>query len=288
MKTRREILKLAGLGITGSVLPAINLMSCKNFEPPAPLLSVQLYTIREAIEKDAAAALKKLADIGFKSVETAFWPAHIALDQAAAMLKDYGFSVSSAHIEIPAGDQKKKFLETAKAYNCEKMIWHGWPEDPRYGTIEGTLELAGIYNEASVFARDNGLSFGLHNHWWEFMNDLGGKRPYEILLEELDENVFFELDTYWIKVAGLEPAEIIRKFGSRAKFLHIKDGPAKWHEALAQDNPDPMTAVGKGTQDMPSILKAAAENNCRLVVEMDKTEGDVFEKLRESFEYLNK
>jgi len=287
MKSRRDILKLAGIGLSGSILQPFNLMSCSTSrESLSSMLSVQLYTIRDAIEKDAFDALKKLAEIGFKSVETAFWPAHISLKQVATMLQDFGFTVSSAHIEIPAGDRKKAFLETAEAFRCKKMIWHGWPEDPRYSTPEGTRELAGIYNEAAAFAKDNGLSFGLHNHWWEFRNDVGGKRPFEILLEELDEEIFFELDTYWIKVAGLDPAEVIRKFGRRAEFLHIKDGPARWHESLELDNPDPMTSVGKGAQDMPSILKAAAENNCRLVVEMDKTEGDVFEKLKESFDYL--
>ncbi|MFZ9980877.1 MAG: sugar phosphate isomerase/epimerase family protein [Cyclobacteriaceae bacterium] len=287
MKSRRDILKLAGLGAAGSILQPFNLMSCTNSEILSRPLSVQLYTIREAIAKDARAAIQKLAEIGFKTVETAFWPEHISLKQAAALLQDFGFTVSSAHIEIPSGDQKKAFLETAEAFRCKKLIWHGWPEDTRYSTPEGTRDLARIYNDAAGFAKDNGLSFGLHNHWWEFRNDVGGKKPFEILLEELDEEIFFELDTYWIKVAGLNPAEVIRKFGRRAEFLHIKDGPARWHESLEQDNPDPMTSVGKGSLDMPSILKAAAENNCTLVVEMDKTDGDVFEKLKESFEYLS-
>lgn len=263
-------------------------MSCSGNASKPANLSVQLYTIREEIEKDANAALKKLASIGFRTVETAFWPKEISLQKAAELLKVNGFSVSSAHIEIPMGNYRQTFLDIAQAYECQKMIWHGWPEDPRYSTLEGTLELAKIYNEAAAFARDNGLSFGLHNHWWEFRNDIGGKKPYEVLLEELDEKIFFELDTYWIKVAGLDPAEIIRTFGARAEFLHIKDGPAQWHDSLAQDNPDPMTAVGKGAQNMPSILAAAKEHNRILVVEMDKVEGDVFEKLSDSYHYLTK
>ena len=286
MNQRRTFLKQAGAGLAAAAIQPLNLMSCTNPTTNRDSLSVQLYTIRNEIEKDAAAALKKLADIGFRSVETAFWPKEISLDQAGGLLKDHGFSVSSSHIEIPIAEHRKTFLDTARIYNCKKLIWHGWPEDPRYSSLEGTLELARIYNEASAFAQDNGLSFGLHNHWWEFKNDLGGKKPFEILLEELDEKIFFELDTYWIKVAGLNPTEVIREFGARAAFLHIKDGPALWHESLAQDNPDPMTAVGKGSQDMPSILKAAEEHKPVLVVEMDKVEGDVFQKLAESFQYL--
>ena len=31
----------------------------------------------------------------------------------------------------------------------------GWPEDKRYSTLEGTKELARIYNESSKVAKDN-------------------------------------------------------------------------------------------------------------------------------------
>jgi sugar phosphate isomerase/epimerase len=70
--------------------------------------------------------------------------------------------------------------------------------------------------------------------------------------------------------------------------MHIKDGPAKWNDKLAEDNPDPMTPVGKGTQDFPAIIKAAKNNADWLVIEMDKTEIDVFDALQQSFDYMIK
>ena len=102
----------------------------------------------------------------------------------------------------------------------------------------------------------------------------------------LDKDIFFEIDTYWVKVAGHNPATIVKKLGKRAPLLHIKDGPAIWRESLADDNPDPMVAVGKGTQDFPAIVKAAAGNTEWMIVEMDKTTGDVFDALKESYDYL--
>jgi len=154
--------------------------------------------------------------------------------------------------------------------------------------LGGTKELVGIYNEASKYAKENGLEFGLHNHWWEYRNKVGGKYVYEVLLEELDKDIFFEVDTYWVKVAGQDPAAIVKKLGKRARFLHIKDGPAIYRDNLAEDNPDPMTAVGKGTQNFPAIVKAANGNTEWMVVEMDKTATDVFAALKESYDYLVK
>ena len=281
---RRQFLQFTGMGMAAASFPSALI----HYTNKPAMLSIQLYTLRNEIAKDISGTLKRVADIGFTHVETAFWPEGISLQKAAQYIKDTGLKVSSSHIEIPIGDKKQIMLDTAAAYDCQTMIWHGWPEDKRYSSLEGTKELAGIYNEASKFAKENGLEFGLHNHWWEYRNKVGGKYVYEVLLEELDKDIFFEVDTYWVKVAGQDPAAIVKKLGKRARLLHIKDGPAIYRDNLAEDNPDPMTAVGKGTQNFPAIVKATKGNTEWMVVEMDKTATDVFEALKDSYDYLVK
>src|SRR5580658_8261171 len=255
-RTRREFIQLSGFSLFASMTPAFLKNPFLLAEPHARL-SVQLYTVRNELAKDFDGTLKRVAGIGFKYVETAFWPMGMGIQDAARHLDAAGLKVSSAHIEIPIGGNRKLMLDAAKAFGTKTMIWHGWPEDKRYSSLEGTRELIGIYNESNKFAKDNGLNFGLHNHWWEYRNKVGGKFVYEILAAELDKDIFFEVDTYWVKVAGLDPAGIIEKLGERVKLLHIKDGPARWSEKLATDNPDPMTAVGRGTQNFPAIIKAS-------------------------------
>jgi sugar phosphate isomerase/epimerase len=281
--SRRDFLHVSGMTFLGAALPAVPVHPFK-WNPAK--LSVQLYTVREQIKTDIPGTLKRVREIGYEWVETAFWPDGISLQQAAKYLQDAGLRVSSSHIEIPIGDKKQVMLDTAAAYNCKRMIWHGWPEDKRYSSVDGTKELISIYNQAAAFAKSNGLQFGLHNHWWEYRNKPGGRFVYELLLENLDKDIFFEVDTYWVKVAGQDPAAIVKKLGSRAQLLHIKDGPAKWDDNLPKDVVDPMTAVGKGTQNFPAIVQATDGNTEWMVIEMDKTAGDVFVALKESYDYM--
>ena len=250
------------------------------------VIALQLYTVRNEIEKDLTGTLRKISEIGFKYVETAFWPQNISIQVAAQALRDADLKVCAVHCELPLDKYRSTMLEQAKAYQCDTFIWHGWPEDPRYSTRQGIKELATLYNQCMEFSAENGLQFGLHNHWWEFRNDIDGQYPYQILRPLLDRRIFFELDTYWIKVAGLDPAEIVGDYKSAAPLLHIKDGPAEYSDSLGQDNPAPMTAVGKGTQDFPDIVSAANGNTRWMVVEMDHTRIDVFQALEESFRYL--
>ncbi|HEV3249454.1 MAG TPA: sugar phosphate isomerase/epimerase [Puia sp.] len=287
---RREFLNRVGLAAISAALVPVRVFSGfgNDYLTEPARIGLQLYTVRNEIKDDIARTLHRVAEIGFEAVETAFWPENISVREAAKYLKNAGLSVSSAHVELPIGDKKASMLETAEAFNCRKMIWHGWPEDKRYSTIEGTKELVDIYNEANHFAKSNGLQFGLHNHWWEYRNKVDGRYVYQVLLESVEPDIFFEIDTYWVKVAGHDPAGTVAEFGKRAPFLHIKDGPARWNDALPKDNPEPMVAVGKGTQNFPAIVKAANGNTEWMIVEMDKTATDVFAAIKDSYDYLVK
>jgi sugar phosphate isomerase/epimerase len=286
---RRKFLQTAGLGILGAaVFPKQLFRGLKiPFSTPAKI-GLQLYTVRNEINQDITGTLHRVAEFGFEAVETAFWPEHVSVKQAGKYLKDAGLNVCSAHVDIPVGDKKAAMLEAAEAYKCTRMIWHGWPEDKRYSTMDGTKQLADIYNEANHFAKSNGLQFGLHNHWWEYRNRVDGRFVYQVLLERVEPDIFFEIDTYWVKVAGHDPAKIVGEFGKRAPLLHIKDGPAKWNDSLPADIPDPMVAVGKGTQNFPAIVQAANGNTEWMIVEMDKVATDVFTAIQDSYNYLIK
>ena len=280
---RRQFLEMSSFGAASFMLKGCAGSSQQS--GPGAKIGFQLYTVRNEIEKDMTVTLAKVAEVGFAGVETAFWPQHVTIKDAAKALKAAGLSVCSSHCELPVGEKKAEMLEIAESFSCSTMIWHGWPEDKRYKTVEGIKQLAEIYNEANNFAKSNGLRFGIHNHWWEFKNVVEGNFAYEVLLDHLDKDVFFELDTYWLKVAGHDPASIVGDFGNRAPLLHIKDGPARWTEDVAT-NPEPMTAVGKGAQNFPEIVKAANGNTEWMVIEMDNCNCDVFTAIKDSYTYL--
>ncbi|MEL6256300.1 MAG: sugar phosphate isomerase/epimerase [Bacteroidota bacterium] len=293
---RRKFIQFSGtasasLFLMGSVIGCTKEKSTtwnevKEMHTEVPPIAVQLWTVREFIEKDAKGTIMKLGEIGYKGVETAFFPDNISISQSADMINAAGLKVCSVHIEKPEGDEKKRILEMAEAYDCKDMIWHGWPEEAKYKSMEGIRELADQFNAANAFCKENGLKFGLHNHWWEFEKMEDGSLPILKLREMLDEDIFFEIDTYWAKVAGQDPAKIVGEFGKRAPFLHIKDGPAVWNEAMDKDEPDPMVAVGQGTLNFPEIVKAANGNTKWMIVELDNCATDMMKAVEESFTYL--
>jgi len=240
-------------------------------------IALQLYTVREQLKTDFVGTLRRVAEIGYTAVETAFWEPGITPQYAREVLDDCGLRVMSIHCELPLGEQQAEALALADIYSCDRLVWHGWQRDPRYGSLAGIEALAETYNAANAAARQAGLRLGLHNHWWEY-EVVEGVRPYQVLLKLCDPKIFFELDTYWATVGGCDPLAVIAELGDRAPLLHIKDGPANSSDALK-------TAVGQGSMPVPAIL-AAAKHAEWLVVELDDCATDMLVAVEESLRYL--
>ena len=221
--------------------------------------------------------MEKIASLGFVGVETAFFEG-VNVNQAAQVFRDLELVVPAIHCDIPLGDKQKEVLELATTFESERLVWHGWPQDEDYSTLEGIKRLAKRYNEANEVARANGYSFGIHNHWWEF-EKTEGHYPYQILLAEMEDSIFFEVDTYWVKTAGLNPADVVAELGARAPLLHLKDGPAQKGQ--------PMMAAGQGVMDFPAIVQNAKAPQW-LILEMDECATDMLEAVEESYLYLTK
>lgn len=245
-------------------------------------IGLQLWSVRDAIEQDFDGTIRKVAAMGYAGVETAFFPEHVTYTHAGQLFKSLDLTVAGIHCEVPDSDEKRDtWLAMAEAYDCGRMVWHGWPREDRYRSVEDSKRWVQIYNESNAFAKAHGLRFGLHNHWWEF-EDQAGHVPFFFLLEHLESDIFFEIDTYWAKTGGQDPAKVVADFGQRAPLLHIKDGPAPTGEIINEQ-----VALGQGTLDISGIVKASGDASEWLIVEFDACETDVMAAVAESYQYLS-
>jgi len=240
---------------------------------PAPI-SLQLFSVRDLAKADLAGTLKKISDLGYIGVELAGMygrpPAELR-----ALLDDLGLVVCSTHAPLPTEENLEEVVETARILGYTFHV-SGWGP-AQFETLESTLEHAKLAQKAAALLKPYGLRFGIHNHWWEFDHQFDGKYPHEVLMEAAPD-VFAELDTYWAKTGGADPAAQVAKLGARAPLLHIKDGPANKEEA--------MTAVGQGLLDWPAIIGAAGDEPAWLIVELDRCDTDMMQALADSYAYL--
>jgi sugar phosphate isomerase/epimerase len=121
------------------------------------------------------------------------------------------------------------------------------------------------------------MTFGIHNHWWEFL-EIEGELVYKQMVNHLVPEIFFQVDAYWVQTAGPDPAGVIAELGSRAPLIHMKDGPCT-REANMQ-------ALGEGITDFKSLVDAGGDNVDWWIVELDRCATDMTEAVEKSYAFL--
>ena len=238
-------------------------------------LALQLYSLRERIQDDFEGTVRHVADMGYLGVEP-YGGMPGGLQNAADLFRELDLQVPNTHVTIPVDANKDEILATKEAYGLSRAAVSYLPTSD-FETIDAIKAACERLNRAGEFAQSNGFSLGYHNHWWEYKM-LDGQSTLDVMLSELDESVFLEIDTYWVQAGGMDAVETVIRAGSRAPLIHLKDG--------GLDVQGPMTAVGAGVMNVPAIVAAAEPSADWHIVEIDRCEGDMLECVRDSYTYL--
>lgn len=146
-----------------------------------------------------------------------------------------------------------------------------------YKSVDSIKRLCNAFNEASVIAKQGGLKFGYHMHSIDF-TPVEGVLPYQLLLEQTDPGVRYELDVCWAEAGGVNPAAFIGKYPKKIASFHLQDLTPEKKVA----NP------GNGIIDFKAIHEAARKlENPMFLVDRDGVTGDArVEQAKQAFRYL--
>ncbi|MBZ2198188.1 sugar phosphate isomerase/epimerase family protein [Occultella gossypii] len=236
-------------------------------------ISVQLYSIRNAMAEDMPGALQRIADLGFENVELYGYVDRVDAHRDA--LAAAGLRAPSGHARLVVSDDVPGVLDASAALGMTTVIDPSIPEE-QWATRELIEASAARLNEIAKQAADRGLEVGYHNHWWEVAS-VDGTPGLEIFAAALDDGVTLEVDTYWAEVGGVAAPGLLRRLGDKVTHIHVKDGPAT-RDTKAQ------LPAGQGVVPVAEILAAAPE--ALRVIEFDDFDGDVFDGLAQSLAWL--
>ena len=278
-------------------------LAAKSFTHPVGL---NLYTVRTPLAKDPAGTYKALGAMGIKTLEVR--PTNLM--QHAAMISDAGLKPVHMFIESAAitgawdewhgfmAGMAAKYKMPAPPANGPRpslgeMIDLGKKHGmQRIGTSmllpgERAAGIAAI-NKAAEQCAQAGLELYYHNHAFEFVG-APGARFFDRLKKELDPRVRLELDIFWAALSGEQPAAILRQWKGRVRSIHLKDMAADAPRGAAETDvpPTAFRELGKGTLDLPAVLKAAAKAGVEhYLIELDFSPGDPVGSVKNCLAYL--
>jgi sugar phosphate isomerase/epimerase len=188
-------------------------------------IGVQLYSVRDRMEKDFTGTLEGVAKIGFKEVEFAGYY-NQSPEQVRSLLDRLGLRAPSSH--IPLADISKDIPGQVKAAKTIGLEYITVPAlfQPLMGKVTPDFwpKTAAEFNRVGKALKAEGLGFAYHNHSFEFEKLPDGRTGYDVLLAETDPAfVNFELDLLWATVAGQDPVAMFQKNPGRFVMWHVKD-----------------------------------------------------------------
>ena len=237
-------------------------------------LSVQLYTVRNALAEDFDGTLERIAGYGFRQVEPFGFTKYL---DGLRKLGQHGLSAPTTHMGLVADADLDAIFAAAVELGIGTVIEPAIRE-PHWQTAEDIKSTADQLNAAAEKAADHGLRVGYHNHWWELESRIDGKHGLEVLADHLAPEVGLEVDTYWANAGGADVPALLGRLGDRVFALHIKDGDGTLDTKK-------QVAVGAGVLPVWDFIDAKPD--ALRVVELDDSSGDLLTAVRDSRAYLS-
>ncbi|MFD0711409.1 sugar phosphate isomerase/epimerase family protein [Paenibacillus sp. GCM10027626] len=267
-------------------------------------LGLQLYSVRDELQKDYWGTLEKLAAIGYKNLEIANHNADAGLEPDASELRKrldkLGMRVVSSHIS-PL-DRHEEII----AYNRELGSTAVACSIAFFKNKRDVLDFCQQLNRYGEVYKKGGLNFYFHNHFQEFQK-FDGQYILDIILENTDKDlVKIEFDTYWAVRGGVDPIAYLQQLGDRCDLVHQKDLPASAQpvnlfEVVGEEEitferfvtlpvPEHFAEVGEGVLDIPAIIRTVREIGAAkyIFVEQDLTSRNQLESVEISFNNITR
>lgn len=211
-------------------------------------IALQLYSVRGEVQKDLAATLKAVAQLGYQGAEpwgytgeSLEWMGH-PVAEIRRMFDDNGLTCCGIHLATGAllGDNLARTIEFNQALGNRFLIIAA--DKPRMSARATIMELADILNDVAAKLAPLGMYTGYHAHGFDF-ETVDGQIAWDILFSNTVKDVIMQMDIGNCAMGGGDPIAELRKFPGRTRSLHLKDygGP-------------PGSVIGEGKADWPTIF----------------------------------
>jgi sugar phosphate isomerase/epimerase len=240
------------------------------------MIGAQMYTLREQCKtpSDIARSCARVKKMGYDGIQASGGGFKtIDAHELKKILDGEGLICAASHTNpIDASEEEiRQTIEWHQVLDCRYTAIGGLFGEDRTSRA-GWEQFVDRFNEA---ARNLGpsLQLGYHNHDHEFAR-IDGMCPMQMLIDRLDANAWFELDTYWIAFACGDPVQWIDRVKGRIPCVHYKDGHATLERQAL------MCEIGHGNLNWPAINAACADAGVEwYLVERDSGLLDPFDSL---------
>ncbi len=251
-------------------------------------IGLQPYTVRNEMGKDLEGTLKKLARMGYESIEVGDPFYGKSAPETHKLLESLHLISPAGHFGSPKDDSAwAQAIEAAHTMGVKYMITNA-PSDWTK-SLDGWKRAAAQFNKQGEQSAKAGIMTAYHNHHFEY-KVYDGVVAYDQLLQSTDPKlVTMEMDIFWTTYAGQDPLQYFDKYPGRFQLWHVKDLKKGFGPSTDKVEGNPFAEVGAGIIDWKRIFGAASQAGLKYYfVEQDRWDRTPLESAAASCKFLKK
>lgn len=209
-------------------------------------VALQLYSVRDFMEKDVASTLDQVAEIGYAGVEFAGFFGHTAQD-LRHLMDDAGLRCAGTHTGL--AQFADELLEATLADHTTLGAPYAiipWLPAERRDTPEACLRTAEEFTRLAEKVRGSGIQVGFHAHDADMRPLCDGVSAWETLARNTPEDFVMQYDTGNGVNGGADPVGPILQFPGRSGSVHLKEAAPEGAPAI----------IGTGHVPWPEVFAA--------------------------------
>jgi len=282
--SRRDFLGRSALGLGSALLASqipVNMQAAPSSAPIRMPIGFQVWTIKDSLIKDFPGTLKKMASLGYQSMEMCSPPGYessgfgplmkMTAKEMKKIVSDAGLICPSSHYGM---DEFRNHLDERIAFALEsgqtQMILSSFGLSEN-ATLDDWKKAADELNRCGLTAKTSGIQMGFHNHHGEFQK-INDTLIYDVLLKQFDpEYIKMQFQVAVINI-GYKASDYFKKYPGRFISAHLAD----YSEVKKASVP-----VGQGIVDWKEFFASLETGGVKnIFVEMDES------TFKESADYL--
>lgn len=243
-------------------------------------IGIQLYTVRDLLEKDYVGTIEKMRAMGYEGVELPCGAMEqIAPEILSEVLVREKLDLAGITFEHDDfAERMDELVAYCKACGCTTVVYPWIPQERRQDAY-GYQSMAEQMNVWAKYLDSHGIRFLYHVHGYEF-DKLEEGSGFDIWAGAVDmDYVKLEIDVYWVEYGGEDSIKFMEKYGNLSPSIHFKDCT---DVRTMKD-----TEVGNGCIDMVTVARIGLKNHADwFIVEQEEFDRPSEESARISAENL--
>lgn len=234
-----------------------------SFQLHAQEVGIIMGTARDLVKEDVEDGLIRLKNMGVKYLEGA-GNRNMPNEEYKKLLDKHGFQVIAGGTSFEQLEDPEKIKDVIKNLNffgAKYAVCYWIPHNGDNFTFEDMKKGVAVFNKAGKQFAEAGISFLYHAHGYEFRPYDGEGSMYDYMMANTDPRyVNVEMDVFWMRNPGQDPAALMRKYPNRIPVTHLKDRMIGSVDNLnGRQDKQRNVVLGTGDVNIAEVLKAAKE-----------------------------